>query len=207
MEYIMSKKFLTLLIVVFCISVVSFSSQARDKYIIEEPVYLKVNIHYIEYRRVNKACYLNWTDPGKGHKVLPFNTLVKIIKWKKGFKIIDEKNNLEIFFEYDEPRMHMPIKEYLNLITSSSEIDISNLSAKDLKGVKDGKAYTGMTKNGVMIALGYPATFRTFSLERNTWIYWTNRHTPLNVKFDQEGLVKDRAEERLTNHSEYFDLY
>jgi hypothetical protein len=57
------------------------------------------------------------------------------------------------------------------------------------KGIEEGKAYPGMTREGILTALGYPATHRTPSLDAGTWVYWTNRFGTLAVEFDAKGNV------------------
>lgn len=84
----------------------------------------------------------------------------------------------------------MPIERYLKYITSPSKISLNDLSEGDQKGVQRGKAYTGMTKDGVMMALGYPATHRTPSLKSNKWTYWTNRFGTIAITFNEKGLVE-----------------
>jgi hypothetical protein len=163
-------------------------SEAK-KDILDGPVFLKVNIHYQYNGKDSKASYSNFTNPGAGHKILPVNTPVQIKNWKRGFLIINTETKEEIFFEYHEARMQMSVQDYLNKITSPAKVDLSNLSEKDMKGIKDGVASLGMTKNGVMMALGYPATHRTPSLESNTWIYWTNRFRTTAITFDEKGIV------------------
>ncbi len=152
-------------------------------------VYLKNNIHYQHGPRDSKASYANWTDPGAGHKILPVNTPVTIGKWRRGFLITNTKNNAKICFEFHERNMTMSKEAYLERITSPTKISLNGLSKKDKKGIADGKAYTGMTKNGVRIALGYPASHRTPSLESNPWIYWTNRWRSIAVEFNEQGKV------------------
>jgi outer membrane protein assembly factor BamE (lipoprotein component of BamABCDE complex) len=46
-----------------------------------------------------------------------------------------------------------------------------------------------MTKDGVRIALGYPAAHQTPSLNENTWVYWTNRFKSFKIEFDANGKV------------------
>jgi hypothetical protein len=166
-------------------------SEAKTESIIEGPVYLKVNIHYQCNERDCKASYANYTNPGVGHKILAVNTPVQIKTWKrKGFIIVNTETSEEIFFEYHEARMQMSAEEYLDKITSSSKVSLDILSDADKKGIQEGKVVYGMSKTGVMMALGYPATHRTPSLESNTWIYWTNRFTTLEVNFNDKGLVQ-----------------
>ena len=187
----MLKKILSLSMLAICLFVNPLVSESRSKFIIEGPVYMKVNIHYQDNGRDCKASYANYTNPGAGHMILAVNTPVQIKKWKKGFIIVDTQNNKEILFEYSEPRMQMTVEDYLGKITSASKVDLSQLSEKDQKGIKDGLASVGMTKEGVMMALGYPATHKTPSPDSNRWIYWQNRFGTIAVTFDNQGIVSE----------------
>jgi len=46
-----------------------------------------------------------------------------------------------------------------------------------------------MTKEGVRIALGYPAVHKTPSLDGNSWTYWKNRFATTVVEFGNDGKV------------------
>jgi hypothetical protein len=85
--------------------------------------------------------------------------------------------------------MEMSVDEYIQLIASPTSISLDKLTNTDRKGIKDGKVYAGMTKQGVRVAMGYPATHRTPSMEGNTWIYWRNRFQTIAVEFDDSGKV------------------
>jgi hypothetical protein len=85
--------------------------------------------------------------------------------------------------------MGMSAEQYINLITSSKKVNLEQLSEIDQKGIKSGKALIGMSKTEVKIALGYPATHRTPSLENNSWVYWLNRWQTYGIEFDTEGKV------------------
>lgn len=163
------------------------SSQRSDG---QNALYLKNNIHVQEHRHQEyRASYANWTNPGKGHIIVPVNTPVTIGSFNRGFAITTQAGHT-ILFEYDDKNMGMSSEQYIALITSPQPIPLNNLSEIDLKGIKDGKAYVGMTKGGVKIALGYPAVHRTPSLDNNTWIYWTNRFKSIAIEFDEKGIVK-----------------
>jgi hypothetical protein len=152
--------------------------------------YLKNNIH-TQVHRVEeyRASYANWTDPGKNHIIIPVNTPVTIGNFRRGFTLITQDSLKTIYFEYDESRMRMNEDQYIGLITSSQPVKIDDLSEVDRKGIKDGKVYEGMTKDGVRIALGYPAAHQTPSLNENTWVYWTNRFKSFKIEFDASGKV------------------
>ena len=153
--------------------------------------YLKNNIHTQEHRHEEyRASYANWTDPGKNHIIIPVNTPVTVGSFRRGFAIITQDSRKKILFEYDETRMRMGEDQYIGLITSTQPVKIDDLSEIDQKGIKDGKAHIGMTKDGVRIALGYPAVHQTPSLNENTWVYWTNRFKSFKIEFDENGKVK-----------------
>jgi hypothetical protein len=160
-----------------------FNSAGGDKY------YLKNNIHAQVGPRDTKASYANWTDPGGGHVIIPVNTPVEIGKYRKGLVIKNLTDERKIYFEFHSRNMGMGVDEYIQLITSSTSVSLDKLSNIDLKGIKEGKVYTGMTKQGVRVALGYPAAHRTSSLEDNVWIYWRNRFQTVAVEFNPSGKV------------------
>lgn len=154
-------------------------------------VYTKYNIHAQSKDGYNlKASYANYTDPGAGHVVIPAGTEINITKhgWR-GFVFTYDGGNKKVTFEFQKKRMGMSMEEYIEKITSPNPVKYTKLSKKDKKGVADGRAYKGMTKKGVMIALGYPAAHRTPSLESNSWTYWTNRYRTVVVEFNAKGKV------------------
>jgi hypothetical protein len=87
--------------------------------------------------------------------------------------------------------MRMSMVEYIDLISSTKKTSLGNLSAKDSKGIKEGRAYTGMTKNGIRIALGYPARHRTPSLDGYEWVYWIDRFRTRLIRFNDKGIVTE----------------
>lgn len=156
-----------------------------------KPLYLRNNVHSQEHEKAGeyRASYANWTNPGKGHYILPVNTEVVITEGRRDFEIIAKGPGKTIQFEFNEKNMGMNVNQYIRLITSHEPVSLKGFSEIDRRGISDGKAYAGMTKEGIRIALGYPAGHRTPSLESNAWTYWKNRFTTLVVEFDNKGKV------------------
>ncbi len=153
--------------------------------------YLKYNIHAYDNGRDIKASYANWTDVGEGHIIIPVNTPIEIENWRKGFIFKTKDTGKKVYFEFHKGRMGMSVEEYIGLITSPEPISLASFSEEDLEGISDGKARVGMTKTGVMTALGYPAAHKTPSLVADSWVYWRNRFKTLAVEFDGNGIVQD----------------
>jgi hypothetical protein len=66
--------------------------------------------------------------------------------------------------------------------------EIAKLPALDRRGIEQGKALVGMSKRGVVLAMGYPPPHLTPSLDADRWLYWTNRMNRVAVTF-QNGRV------------------
>jgi hypothetical protein len=161
----------------------------------EKIVYNKYNIHtQIQTdRRGNQslsASYANYTDPGAGHRIIPPGTALVVDKvGKKGITFTVKEAGDRVEFECHEPRMGISSQQYLELITSAAPVSLSGLTKEDQKGIKEGKAFPGMTRNGILVALGYPAAHKTPSLESSSWYYWTNRFKSIAIEFDDRGKV------------------
>jgi hypothetical protein len=157
----------------------------------ENGVYSRYNIHYISAKGVNKGSYANWTDwPGHGFE--PYNTKlqIKVSGWKKLIIVANSGKAIKtINWEIDLQNIGMSTSEYIKLITSPNPVSYEGLSEIDRQGIQEGKALPGMSKQGVMIALGYPAKHMTPSTDLNKWIYWKGRFNKLAVEFSTEGKV------------------
>lgn len=155
--------------------------------------YLRSNVH--AYPKMNnlKSSYAVYTSTGDNHIVIPVNTKVQMAEWNSSF--ISGKSNgfvliLEygdnVYFEVDQKRTGRTGAEYYNdILTSPTEIDLSNFSEKDLAGINSGKVTRGMTRQGVRIAFGYPSPHATPYIEGNTWIFWKTRFIKTEITFDE----------------------
>lgn len=68
---------------------------------------------------------------------------------------------------------------------------LGKLSKADKDGVAAGRPSIGMTKDGVLFAMGRPPVHATPNLEANYWLYWQNRFGKIGVQFDDKGKVSD----------------
>ena len=152
-------------------------------------VYNRYNIHIYDNGYDIRASYANWTDPGPGHAIIPPNTPMTVEKWYRGFILRTEAPRRTIYFLYDTGRMRLSIPDYVKAITSPTPVSLTHLTPVDLEGVSQGRALVGMTREGVLTALGFPAQHRTPSLDAPEWTYWKNRFATLAVVFGQDGLV------------------
>lgn len=80
-------------------------------------------------------------------------------------------------------------EEHLDRILGPSCPSLTNA---DQGGVQVGEAQVGMTREGVIAALGFPPEHRTPALEANEWIYWSSRMRTFTVVFNGDVVVEVR---------------
>ena len=77
--------------------------------------------------------------------------------------------------------------------TQAFEKRTEGFSEDIIKEIKTGMIVKGMTKEQVIIALGYPATHRTQSLDNSTWMYWKDPDVCFRAIF-KNGKISDILE-------------
>lgn len=130
---------------------------------------------------VYKASYSGWVGLKPPFFILPAGSKVKVGSSRHGFSLITEDGK-EIIFEYRR-NLPMPREEYIDKITSDKPFSLKGFSATDQKGIKAGKALEGMSKQGVVAALGYPPVHKVLSLDDNVWTYWKDRYRTMIIEF------------------------
>ncbi len=61
--------------------------------------------------------------------------------------------------------------------------DLNSMPPTDQAGIQKGIALQGMTKQGVLVAIGYPPTHQTPTLDSDNWRYWRNKFAQFEVVF------------------------
>jgi len=65
-----------------------------------------------------------------------------------------------------------------------------NLSPVDMQGIREGKALPGMSKQAVILAIGYPPRHANPTLDADQWRYWKSRWNTILVHFQQGRVVR-----------------
>lgn len=115
--------------------------------------------------------------------------ITDLSKKKMRFRLVE--TGREYTFAYHKRSTPMPFSEYLSdfFVSKCSDAKVKKLSKKDQEGVGLGRALVGMTKEGVLLAMGRPPHHVTPSLDQLEWMYWRNKFARTAVTFDSKGVV------------------
>ncbi|MEM9069934.1 MAG: hypothetical protein AAGE52_15585 [Myxococcota bacterium] len=144
-----------------------------------EQVFLLTNLH-ADGRRV--VWSVNYTNP-PGSTTLPICTPVSIDRIG-GREIRFTTLNNRVRYRYVLHRSaRAPLQQHLQRHFGSGCPNIATMSPEDQSGIQQGQIYQGMTKQGVLMAVGYPPEHRTPSLDGDVWRYWSSRFGQFEVYF------------------------
>ena len=93
----------------------------------------------------------------------------------------------------DYGRGQESFQQYLDkvLVTDDPKARVASYSRSVQDAIRDGRVEKGMTKEQVILSLGYPPTHRTPSTTSNVWTYWYNHFVTYQVAFDDTGTVSN----------------
>ncbi|MCB9634519.1 MAG: hypothetical protein H6721_20540 [Sandaracinus sp.] len=143
------------------------------------PVFLLTNLHPDARRTIYSV---NYTAP-PGGQVLPMCTPVRIDRVApREIRFTDLQSNRR--YRYIVHRSsRAPVEQHVQRYFGSACADISAMTPEDQSGIQQGQIYQGMTKQGVILAVGFPPEHRTPSLDGDVWRYWRNKVNSFEVYF------------------------
>jgi len=149
------------------------------------PVYTLVNLHPDEKRA--RLYSVNYQQAG----LIPLCSEVLLLHLDRDelrFRVVKTQREYEYVY-HDVVRE--PFDRHLLRVFGShcSVSEREALDATDRAGIAAGKALAGMSKRGVVLAIGYPPPHTTPDLEANAWVYWKSRFDRFSVLFDAHGRV------------------
>lgn len=146
-----------------------------------------VNLHP-DFSKRPRFSAVNWIRPA----LLPMCTEVTILEM--GRKVAKVKDNKEgtVYYYYYHKAAAEPFANHLKRYfgPSCDSAKVAGMNELDRKGIKEGMALVGMTKDAVAYALGYPARHQTPSLDSDNWKYWKGRFDTMLVSFS-DGKVSE----------------
>lgn len=122
--------------------------------------------------------------------LIPVCTDVTVTKINKSEMVFDYQG-VTYTFAYDKHTkgagvsFQDVVKTYFGPACEKSKIDA--LSAPDKEGIRSGQPKIGMTKAGIVFAMGRPPFHANPNLDANYWLYWKNKFGKTGLEFDDKG--------------------
>lgn len=142
------------------------------------PVYTQVNLHPDEARRSLSS--VNYQREGLIPVCSPVR-IERVTRKRMTFTVLETNRTYTyVFFK----GMRMTPEQHLDLVFGKEcPRLLGSLSPLDEEGVRSGEVRPGMTRAGVIAAIGYPPDHATPDLAADVWKYWVHRYNTIEVRF------------------------
>jgi len=147
-------------------------------------LYTCCNLRY-EGGEINDANY------GVG-SMLPFGSAATVLKASSGsITFRAGGGDLTLYHKYGTAQETS--QQYFGkiLVDADPHVRFATYPAQVQSAITDGRIERGMTKEQVIMSIGYPPSHRTTSTEMNTWIYFYNRWITYQVQFGADGKLSN----------------
>jgi outer membrane protein assembly factor BamE (lipoprotein component of BamABCDE complex) len=143
------------------------------------------NIHY-EKDVINDANYQKGT-------LIPFGTRVQIIQVRSNAVKFKPEGHPPLVWQLRFGRKNLSMDQAVDrlFVADDPRAKLRKTPDKTRKLIEQAAVEPGMTREQVLMSLGYPPAHRTPSLDVPTWTYWQNRVVTFQVFFDGDKV--DRA--------------
>ncbi len=146
------------------------------------------NMHYEPGRA--ELFTLNYQLPA----LMPMCDQITVVKKSKK-KMVFTWKSVEHVIAYDKhtkkagQSFEAALSTYFGTECDSDKV--STMSELDRQGIRKGLPLAGMTRQGILYAMGRPPVHANPDLESSTWMYWLNRFKRQAIDFDDNGRVED----------------
>lgn len=142
----------------------------------------------------NKVSSVNYQVRGD---LIPWGTEVRVVRMGRRslvFEDVAKRRQYRYGFHW-KTRTTVPLSEHLKRVflenVDELKQQVGAMSDLDRDGIYEGRVKPGMSREAVLVAIGYPPEFanRRELLAAREWLYWINRFERMVVGFGRDGLV------------------
>jgi hypothetical protein len=123
--------------------------------------------------------------------MIPAGAPIKVISYGSNEAAVEiDGKPMRLLQEYG--RKQEPLEQFVAkwVVAKNPRAKIDKWPEPVRNAVNAGKVATGMTREQVIVAVGYPPTHKTASLEAPVWNHWQSRAGRFEVVFNQKGVVE-----------------
>ena len=118
---------------------------------------------------------------------IPVNTKVRLLEiTSKTINVELEDLAMPLLIKNVEKHTGDDVFQAFDKLFANKKRSLAGFNSLERKHIEDGTVAKGMRKDAVIVAIGYPPITETFSLDVNTWVYWSGRFNKFNVNFKND---------------------
>jgi hypothetical protein len=123
---------------------------------------------------------------------IPAGSPIRIVDYGR-WRLITEVDGKKIRIGLDYGRRQETLAQFARKLTIDKDLRFRMAAFPPIvqDAIRAAKVMPGMTKEQVVIAVGFPARHETPSVDSAEWKMWRTSRIPYTIRFDERGRVKD----------------
>jgi hypothetical protein len=122
---------------------------------------------------------------------IPVNTPVKLLAiTSKTIEVQVDNASQNLLVKNVEKHTGDDVYHAFDKLFAKSKVNLSKFTALEQQHIQSGTVAPGMSKDAVIVAIGYPPITETMNLDSNLWVYWSGRFNRFNVHFNNGKVSK-----------------
>jgi hypothetical protein len=168
--------------IAFAAAIASAAAPALSQELLEG--YTCCNLHHDNKGSISDA---NW----KALPMIRVGARIKVLEYGSNSAAV-EIDGKPMRLVHENGRRDESLEQYVRklVVAADPRRKIANYPKPIWDAIREGRAIPGMTREQVLIAIGYPPTNMTPSVESNPWNYLASRTGRYEVHFNREGIVE-----------------
>ena len=141
---------------------------------------------------------INYMEGGK--RVVPLGTPAKVTGYGR-YRVLVQLGGSSQAIGNDYSRdMDLGSFAARYVVTQDPKQKLAGYSAAHREAITSGRVMRGMTREQVIMAVGFPVSSENPSLESNIWRFWRDSFNEFQVHFDDQGRVKEISTDPMTRN-------
>jgi hypothetical protein len=132
---------------------------------------------------------INYAEAGK--RIVPAGTPAKVTGYGRYRAHVDLDGSKQAIGNDYSRDLEMGAFAQRYVVTSDPKTKLAAYPAKIRDAITQARVAPGMSKEQVLMAVGYPVTSENPSLDANIWRYWLSSFAEFQVVWDANGRVKE----------------
>jgi hypothetical protein len=122
---------------------------------------------------------------------IPVNTPVKLLNiTSKTIEVEVDNSSQKLLVKNVEKHTGDDVYRAFDKLFAKKKVNLSKFTALERTQIDGGTVANGMSKDAVIVAIGYPPITETMNLDSNLWVYWSGRFNKFNVHFKNGKVSK-----------------
>ncbi len=132
---------------------------------------------------------INYSGPGKS--IVPAGTPIKVTGYGR-HRVMVQVGGTAQTLGNDYSR-DLPLETFAQryVVAVDPQAKISTFEPRVREAIKSARLFPGMTREQVLMSVGYPVTSENPRMEATIWRYWLGMSDEFQVVFDAQGVVKE----------------